>query len=238
MIKWIKKNWLFLLLWMVGSMLIITNVIGYFEERNYQKEIKGLNQDIKVLESANDFKERENKDLRKSIMATEEENAIIRTELQGKNRRIREIMGERNEWRDRVRNMPASVVVIETRQALQTEEIWEREDGVLFSLSAARTNLNVLGQFSLLEEERKTLTEAYELSRQENTKLRQIIKFERTISANLTEQRANDQLIIGNWRDKFDLSEGMRKKARAKGRKEGTIIGGAIVTILWIFLGK
>ena len=238
MIKWIKKNVLFICFNIVALLLIIVGIDNCVSDRNYSKQIKALNNDNAVLEMANDFKDRENKDLRKSIVATEEENAIIRIELQGKDRRIREIVGERNEWRDKVRNMPASVVVIETRQALQTEEIWEREDGVLFSLSAARTNLNVLGQFTLLEEERKTLTEAYELSRQENTKLRQIIKFERTISANKDGIIANDKLIIGNWRDKFDLSEQKGKRARGKGRKEGAVIGAVIVTVLWIFLGK
>lgn len=197
-----------------------------------------MNSENAVLKSANDFKDRENRDLRKSILSTEEENVGLRIELQGKNQRIREIMGERNEWRDMVRNMPASVVVIETRQALQTEEIWEREDGVFFSLSAARTNLNVLGQFTLLEEERKTLVEAYELSRIENANLQRIIIGERAINANLKEQRANDQLIIGNWRDKFDLSEGMRKRARAKGRKEGGVVGFLIGLLGGLFLGK
>lgn len=236
--QWLKSNWPTLAIGLISIFLICSSIDSCVGKLNYKKEIKALNNDIAILESANDFKDRENRGLRKSIVAIEEDNVGLRTELQGKDRRIREIMGERNEWRDRVRNMPATVVVIETRQALQTEEIWEREDGVLFSLSAARTNLNVLGQFTLLEEERKTLVEAYELSRIENVNLQKIIIAERVISANLTEQRANDQLIIGNWRDKFDLSEGMRKKARTKGRKEGTALGGLFVTILWIVLGK
>ncbi len=236
--EWIKKNWPLLGLGLLLIIYLGTSIDSCVSDRNYRKEIKALNNDNAVLKMANDFKDRENKDLRKSIIVTEEEIVGIRKNLREKEGRIRYLVGKNTEWRDKVKNMPASIIVIETRQALQTEEVWEREDGVLFSLSAARTNLNVLGQFSLLEEERKTLTEAYELSRIENAKLRQIIKFERTISANLTEQRANDQLIIGNWRDKFDLSEDQRKRARGKGRKEGGILGFIIGLAAGFFLGK
>ena len=69
------------------------------------------------------------------------------------------------------------------------------------------------------------------------TKLRQIIAFERTISANKDEQLATKDLIIGDWKDKFDLSEGRRKRARVKGRKEGAVVTAIFVAVLFV-LGK
>lgn len=234
---WIRKNWILIVSLLAIFIIATSGAVAVTEILGYKKQIRGLNRDNSVLEAAIKFKDRENNGLRKENATIEEENVGIRKELKGKDQLVLTLQADNIAWQEKVETLPPSGLVQVARRLVASDEIWQREDGILFSFAAARTTINILGQFSFVEGERVTLAEAYHQSRVENTNLKAIVGNERIINKNKDIQLAEKDLIIVNWKGKFNLSEGRNRKARARGRKEGAVAAAIVAAVVFV-LGK
>jgi len=240
MIKWLKKNALNIAVLTVCAVLIFMSIESCVSELNYKKQIRKLNQSISEKEK--NIKASENKvdDLWKKVRASDDRIAERDEAIKKKDEEIASIRKERDSWKGKVEEMTPSEIVVETRKVLNCANIFERPDGVLFSLECAKVNLRALntGEFSLAMEDVKKLEEKIALMDASMLDLRvQITDFKGIIAEQKT-QIADERGISADWKEKFTLSEGQRKKARMKGRKEGTIIGGIIGGLIGFFLGR
>jgi len=237
--NWIKRNWLPLMGMFMALVMVIVGINSIVGVLNYKSQIRKL--DKSIMEKENDIrKSRGNvKALRRTIAARDDAIAERNNKLREKDAEIGVIREERDSWKDKVEEMAPSEVVVETRKVLNCANIFERPDGVLFTLACARINLRALrtGEFSLAMPDIQKLEEKVALQDASMLDLNMKIVGLEGIIVEKDSQIAGEQGISGDWKDKFDLSEGRRKKARAKGRKEGAVVA-TIVIIAVFFLGK
>lgn len=240
MIKWIKKNALTIAICAVMAFLLFGVIESCIGELNYKKQIRKLNQFISEKEK--DIKASEDRvdDLWTKVRESEDRVAERDKALRIKDEEIGVIREERDSWKGKVEEMTPSEVVVETRKVLNCANIFERLDGVLFSLECAKVNLRALntGEFSLAMEDIKKLEEKIVLLDISMLDLRIEIVDLKTIIIEKDSIIADERGISDDWKDKFDLSEKRGKKARRKGRKEGSIVGGIIGGLIGFFLGR
>lgn len=235
---WLRKNWPTLIGIVVAMILVFGVVESCVNEINYKSQIRKLNQSIAEKEKRVKESETREDKLKEDNLKKDDEIAEKNDLLREKDTEISVIRGERDEWRGKVENMPPTQIVIETRVQLACDEVYERPDGVLFSLACARTNLQILGDFSLTTDECEKLNEKVkEMAAKDLLKDAKIENLEKMYSERGV-QLTNERAAKEGWKGKFDLSEGRRKKARKKGRKEGAIIGGILGGLIGFFLGK
>lgn len=240
MIKWIEKNWLHCAVGLIIAILVVGQMDSCVSKIQYKRQIKTLNKSISEKEK--DIKASEDRvdDLWKKVRASDDRIAKWDEAIKKKDEEIVVIRKERDSWKGKVEEMTPSEVVVETRKVLNCANIFERLDGVLFSLECARVNLRALrtGEFSLAMEEVEKLNDKItEMTAKDLMKDNQIKDLGSVILL-------KDKQIIGlkgvivDWKEAFDLSEKRGKKMRKKGRKEGSIIGGIIGGLIGFFLGK
>jgi len=238
--NWLKKNWPIVAIWFVFIFLVYANMESCIDTLNSKSQIRQLNKSISEKEKSIEDSEVIIGKLREEISERDESIAKRDGLIREKDGEIAVIRKEKDVWKGKVEEMTPSEVVIETRKVLNVKNIFERVDGILFSLECARINLRALrtGEFSLAMEDIKKLKEKISLMDANMVDLRfQIIDLKEIVTER-EKQLADEQGISADWKDKFTLCEGEKKKARKKGRKEGTIIGGIIGGIIGFFLGR
>jgi len=240
MIKWIKKNWPLVAIWFVCIFLIYATSESCIDTLNYKKQIRQLNKSISEKQKNIEDSEVVIGKLRNGISERDESIAKRDGLIREKDGEIAVIRKEKDAWKGKVEEMTPSEVVINTRKVLNCANIFERPDGVLFTLACARVNLQALrtGEFSFANEEVKKLEEKVtDMTAKDLMKDTQILDLESVILLK-DKQIIGLKGVIKDWKEEFDLSEGRNKKARKKGRKEGSIVGFIIGLVGGILLGK
>lgn len=236
--KWLKKNWLKIIIIISIAWLIISYLDGRLSEKQYKQDIENLDYEISRKERANEVKDEiiaglEGEIERKEVVIAEKDKA--RAEGERENARI---ALDRDKWKAKVKDLPASIVVVETRVILETDEVWERPEGILFSLSAAKTNLAILGDFSLVEEDRDKWRDNYGIAVSEIADLKGVIVDVKNVSLTKDGKILDLNGIITDWTGKFNRSEKRNVQSWWRGAKLGAPIGGGIVLLLWLVFGK
>lgn len=236
---WIKKNGVFLIIATVVVVSIITNIGSCASEINYKKQIRS--KDNEIAELKQDMKREEEK-VRAAIeeaRTAEEEARKERVEKEKHKANEARLEEEKKGLRAKIAALPPTQIVVHTVEILRVEpeEIMLQEQGVLFTLSAARVNLEFLEEFTLVKKQRGELQISLVKSEASGVKLLEAgAKKDIAITA-------KDKQLVGwletevKWNEKFDLSEKKGKKARVKGRKEGAVVATVFIIVLF-FLGK
>lgn len=245
--KWLKENWLKVIkilvaICVIGILIHAVNVIK--ENKRYEGKIEVKDKRISQLEGEDQVSREIVKGLEGEIkiieIATEKKDKKMRK----KDREIVQIRKDRDKWRKKVMTLPASDVVIESRAILKAleciyyDEIWERPDGILFSLSVAREGLAIFGDFSLAIKERDGFRDNYNTALGKIDDLNKVVKKEREAKAEKDRQLLGKDKTIKEWKGKFDLSENQKKKSWWKGVKTGVPVGAFITLLVWLALGK
>ncbi len=217
----------------------ISSVVGLINNnKQYEARIESLDKVISQKESFIKAEQEIIKGLEGEIKRIEvvvEEKDKARAKGEKENARIKR---DRDKWKEKVENLPASVVVIETRIILETKEVWEKPDGILFSLTAAKDNLAILGDFSLVEEDRDKWKDNYNIAKSEIGNLKVIIVKERKAKVAKDRQIFSLKGINVKWEEKFNLSESQKRKRWWKGIKTGVIAGSLVGLLFGFVLGK
>ncbi len=244
--KWLAKNWIKISI-VIGIILIAIGVIGLMKDNErYKRDIENLDIDIQRLEVVNDVKEGIIVDLRtkraEDKVAAGKEIADIK---ENQKRELARIGREREEERVRVENLPASEVVVETKIILIQRakenvaiEIWERPEGILFSLDTAKTNLAILVDFSLVEEERDQWKDDYNKAMDVIKKKDKIIAGDDFIFFCFEAVTFNLKEISKKKDEKFNKSEKRNVQSWWRGAKTGGLIFGIIGFIGGFVLGR
>lgn len=236
--KFLKENWLKIIIVLVIAWLIIAYLDGKIKDKQYRKNIEDKNIEIakgekkvKVIMGMND----DLRDERKKAKAASDKKIAKMKENQRKE--LARIGLELDGWKARVKEMPASTVVIKIRTILKTDEVWERPDGILFSLIAARECLAVLGDFSLVKERdqwKADYNEAMSIIKEKDD----IIATDEFIFYNFDAICFTKDGIIEKEREKFSLSEGRNRASWWRGVKSGGLVLGIIGFIGGFVLGR
>lgn len=239
--KWLKKNWLKILvvLWIIGGAITIIFCLDVLiANKQYKENQKNLKSDILQLERKNKVGEIVIKDLltARAKDKVDSDKAIVDLKSNQK-RELARIGTERDEWRAKVKEMPPSVVVTEIRTVLKTDEVWERPNGILFSLVAARDCLAMLGDFSLVEERDQWRDDYFEAMGVIGKK-DEIIAGDEILFKSLRAVNFNLKKIGKKKDEKFSLSEKRNVQMYWKGIKHGAPFGGGIVLLIWLVFGK
>ena len=238
--NWLKENWLLIGLALLLALYMAIGIDGCVSKFNYKKQIRQLNKSISEKEKRIKGREAVIGELRKGISERDESIAKRDGLIREKDEEIVSIRKERDSWKGKVEEMTPSEVVVNTRNVLNCANIFERPDGVLFTLACARVNLDALrsGEFSFAQEEVKKLEEKIaDMTAKDLLKDAQILDLEKI---NLKKDKiiADERGAKENWKDKFTLCESEKKKARKKGRKEGSVVGFIIGLVGGILLGR
>jgi len=237
--NWLKKNWLGCFVVLTIAILVISQMDSCLDKINYKKQIRQLDKSISEKQERIKDGEVVIGKLREGISERDESIAKRDGLIREKDGEIEVIRKERDSWKGKVEEMTPSEVVIRTRGILNCENIFERPDGALFTFACAKVNLRALrsGEFSFANEEVKKLNEKItDMVAKDLEKDAKIVDLE-DIILEKDSQLADERGTSADWKGKFNLCEGEKKKARKKGRKEGAIVGGIIVLII-CFLGK
>jgi hypothetical protein len=237
MSNWLEKNYkvigiIILAVFAYGLISgVFTNIIYRIETRKHKAEIILLESRIRLSE----------KRAEKALAdAARWENAanIKDGQIQAIKVDIEKEKILRKQAEAKIAIMTITEVVIQTRAILETSEIVEQTQGIVFSLSAGKKNLIYLeGGFSLAKNYKK-LEEVFSLSERKSLDLEKaIVKFKEAI----IEKDfiiGGERIISKNWQDMFKLSEARNKKAFKKGLTWGSIITGGAILAFEIFMKK
>lgn len=234
---WLEKNykWLWIIvfaiiIWIAGHG-IIDNIEYHIDKAKSKAEVKLSESRIRLSE----------KRAERALMDAERwENAanIKDGQISAIKVDIEREKARRKEAEVKIATMMASEIVVKARAILETDEIQEQTQGIVFTLVAARKNLTVLESSFSLAEENKKLIEAFNLSERKSLDLeKSIIKYKEVIIEKDFIIGGKD-VIIQNWKENFNLSEIRNKKKWRQGFKWGAITTGGIIFIIKIFIGK
>lgn len=237
--KFLRKNWLKIIL---IAVIVWTACFVYLDskiaEKQYKENIENLDIDVQRLRSVNKSIRSVNDALRK---ARAKEKAAADKKIaeleENQKRELVRIGTERDEWKAKVKDMPPSVIVVEIRTILKTDEIWERPDGILFSLVAAKDCLAILGDFSIAEERDQWREDYFKVMGVIKDK-DNIIAISDEIIIGIDDINFNLEKIIEKKDEKFKLSEGRNRQMYWKGARTGGIAGGILGFVLGLILNK
>jgi len=204
----------------------------------YKKQIKALDANInEAWEKIGDSKVREEK-----WKASSEENWDLAMEkeakLRKKDKEMRVKIAEKRALKKKIKEMPASIVVVQTVAILNCDDIKEQKQGIVFSLSCAKTNLETLVDSFSLKHQVEDWTEKFNISQGEVADLKNVIIGKDEAYAERGEQLGETYGIINDWEGKFNLSEKRGKSNWWRGVKTGVAVGGVIAFFAGFFLGK
>lgn len=237
MLMWAKKNWLRILIGVLIIFFCYSLIDLVISNKEYKKRIKEKDENIAQLKRDIDESEKRVdffiEDARKWYLAAAEKEE----KMKEKDQEIKKINDERKKLKEKIKQMPASTVVVRTTEILDCREILEQQQGILFSLFCARKNLTYLEDFSLVKKEKNKLNDNYSLAKGEISDLKNVLLDKDGIIQEKDSQLASKGEIIENWRDKFSISEKRNKKSWWKGLRTGGVIGGIVGGILGFLLG-
>ena len=238
MIALLKKHWLKIIIGIVIPLLLYGGIDGLISKYAHKKQIKELDKSITTLEQrVKDSEKREDAWREKSgeywDLAMEKE-----AKLRKKDQAMRVKIAEKRELKKKIKEMPASIVVVQTIAILNCDEIKEQQQGVVFSLSCAKMNLETLVDSFSLKYQVADWTEKFNLSQGEVSDLKNVIIANKGIITERGDQLGDAYEIIDNWVGKFNLSVGREKSNWWKGVKIGAGVGGVIAFFAGFFLGK
>ena len=254
--KWLKKNLFLIIFCIVVLVLIITGVDSYVSDRNHNRTIKASNKAIVELKQDRKASEKRANVADKKAIKAEEEARVAedqaryeREEKEKHKAKIVEIENEKKELRDKIAALDPPQIVVQTIEILRvsSEEITlQREpNGVLFTLLAARENLNFLSEFTLVKRQYGELqislakSEASEAGLMKAGAKKDIALANKDITIKEKDSQLGSWVLAEiEWDKKYTASENRGKKARAKGRKEGTVIGAVITTVFYFLLKR
>jgi len=240
MTNWIKRNWGKVIVGFIIAFLLYGGIDGLVSEIGNRKQIRAS--DKKIASLKRDIKASDTKAdaaIDRARVA-EEQARIERAEKERHKARAARIEEEKKELRDKIAALPPTQIVVHTIKILHVgpEEITLRSQGVLFTLVAARKNLEFLKTFTLVKKQYSEIQ--ISLAKSEASE-GELLKANAEKDIAIAEKDGQLKDWVGaevEWNNKFNNSENRRKKAQAKGRKEGSVAGGIIVGIIWFFLGK
>ena len=237
MISLLKKYWLKTLISIV--ILILTSMLSSWVTKTiYEKQIKVLDAKIsEAWEKIGDSKARE-----ASWKKSSKENWDLAMEKEAKLRKKdKEMMvkiHEKRELKKKIKEMPASIVVVQTIAILNCDDIKEQEQGIVFSLDCAKRGLGMLVDSFSLKYEVADWTEKFNISQGEVSDLKNVIKGKDEAYAERGVQLVSAYEISDNWESKFNLSENRAKSNWWRGAKTGATVGGIVAFFAGFFLAK
>lgn len=237
MITLLKKYWLKAIISIV--VVILTSVVSSWVTKSvYKKQIKALDANIsEAWEKIGDSKAREEK-----WKASSEVNWDLamkkEAKLRKKDKEIRVKIAEKRTLKKKIKEMPASIVVVQTIAILNCDEIAEQEQGIVFSLNCAKTNLETLVDSFSLKYQVEDWTEKFNISQAEVADLKNVIIGKDEAYAERGVQLNEAYVINDNWKGKFNLSEKRGKSNWWRGVKTGAAVGGIIAFFAGFFLAK
>ena len=236
--KWLTRNLPLILVCIMMAGIFYIGIDALIANKQYRQDIEDRNIKIAIEERKVGKLKEVNNDL-----MDERENAKITSDKKiaemkdNQKKELARIESRLNKWKAKVKEMPASTVVIKIRTILKTEEVWLRPDGVLFSLTAAKDCLAILGDFSIAEE-RDQWRDDYFKAMNRIGDLKKIITGDEFIFLNFDAICFTKDKIIGEEREKFSLSEKRNIQSYWKGIKQGGLALGIIGFIGGLVLGK
>jgi len=232
----LKKHWLKIIIGIVIPILLGGGISGWVSRVASKKQIKELDKSIVTLEQRiKDSEKREDAWREKSgeywALAMNKE-----AKLRKKDKEMRVKVAEKRELKKQIKEMPASIVVVQTIAILNCDEIAEQQQGIVFSLSCAKTNLGMLVDSFSLKYQVEDWTEKFNISQGEVSDLKNVIKGKDEAYAERGVQLAAAYEINDNWEGKFNLSVGREKSNWWRGLKTGAFVGAGIVVLIKFIL--
>lgn len=238
MTNWIKRYWILLIVGLVILFLAYGGIEGLIAKHNYKKSIK--EKDIKIAElwgKIGDSKTREDKWKASSKknwdLAMEKESFLRR-----KDKEMRVKIAEKRALKKRIREMPATQVIVRTIEIINCPEVVQQEQGVVFTLDCAKDNLVVLENVFYFKKEALDWADQFFTSQGVVADLKNVIIAKDGAYAERGKQLTSAYGISDEWEGKFNLSEKRGKRSWWKGLKTGGIIGGIAGGIIGFLLGK
>jgi len=236
----VERRWLPLCLAGLVLWLLSSNIRACVDELGYQGTIKTKNKEITALKRDREAEAKKAQDALARALTAEAEARKERAEKEKHKADAARREEEKKELLAKIAAMPPTQIVVHTVRILQVDpkEVTLESRGVLFTLVAARRNLEILGEFSLVKKQYSDIQLALARSEASDRKTQKAnIELKKAVSSQKTELAGWVKTEI-KWNEKFDRQEGERKKARKKGRKEGGIAGAIFGIVLMLFLKK
>ena len=225
MTDWLKRNWLLLIVGLVILFLAYGGIEGLIAKHNYKKSIK--EKDIKIAElwgKIGDSKDREDKWKASAgknwDLAQEKEK-----EIRKKDAEMRVKLAEKRALKKKIREMPATQVIVRTIEIINCPDVVQQEQGIVFTLDCSKANLTVLEASFSLKKDVVDWTEKFNISQAEVADLKNVIIDKDGAYAEKGVQLADAYGISDEWEGKFNLSEKRGKRSWWKGAKTGGIVG-------------
>lgn len=237
MINFIKRHWILLAAGLVIVFLAYGGIAGLIATHNYKKSIKEKDVAISELwQTIGDSKVREEKWKKSS----EENWALAMTKeakIRKKDAEMRVKLAEKRELKKKIREMPATQVVVRTIEIIACPDVVQQEQGIVFTLDCAKMNLTSLENSIYFQKEALDWADQFFTSQAEVVNLKDAIKdFDEAYKERGTQLGKKDG-VIKEWEGKFNLSEKRGKVKWWKGLKTGGLIGGIGGFLLGFLLG-
>lgn len=190
--------------WLILGLVIIVGlgIYGIAYQNGVSKQLrKELNEKGKETERLIAEKDKDIEELWTNINERDKELVAV-------NSRLDELDADRDRWKedaiywkDRAEEAPPETLVADVREILGTDEIWQTEDGILFSLDAFRSaSLKLYDWKDFTQRREPNYIESLELYK--------------TKVYVLTEDIQDMKKIMMGWEAKFTLQENFNKDLR------------------------
>ena len=238
MTNWLKQNWGKVLIGLIILFLLYGGVDALVSKYQYRKKIKTLDTTISELwQKIGDSQRREESWMKSSnkhyALAMEKEAKIRKKDAE-----MRVKLAEKRALKKKIREMPATQVIVQTIKIINCPDVVQQEQGVVFTLDCAKDNLVILENVFYFKKEALDWADQFFTSQTEVVDLKNVIIADKGIITERGNQLGDAYEIIDNWVGKFKLSEKRGKANWWKGIKTGGTIGGVAGIILGFFLGK
>jgi len=239
MIAWLKLNKFKI----IGTVIIIifSIVNSYISGRYmYNKAIKASDRVIVTIKQEMQKADVQAQAAIARADEAEEEARIARVEKEKHKANVERIEKEKRGLEKKIAALPPTQIVIHTIEILQIEpkEVMLQSHGMLFSLVAARKNLEILKGFTLVKKQFSELTRAFMKSSVEGLALSKANKELKIANVKKDIQIAKWPQIEKEWDRKFNLSENRGKSNWWRGLKTGGIIGGIVGGVIIFVLRR
>jgi len=238
MTNWLKKNWFIVLAGIVVFVLLYGAIDGAVAKHFHKKrigvlntEISGLQQGIKESKRREDAWEKSSN--KNYALAMEKEKR-----LRKKDAEMRIKIAEKRALKKKIKEMPATQVVVRTIEIIQCADVQKQEQGIVFTLVCAKKNLTILEASFSLKGDVADWKEQYNTCLGEVSNLKNTITDKDGVIKEVREQLVGKDEITVKWKGKFNLSEKRGKRSYWKGLKTGGIVGGILGFFGGLLLGK